>query len=71
MSQESTINLGDSRGRTGRVAHLSHISAVKEGVEVIFDIASIVSVVFHEDVKEANGGHRQILMESFVFAPSS
>jgi hypothetical protein len=61
------VNIGDSLGQTGQVAHEAKISAVRNGVEVMASIVSVAEIVFVKDEDKVGDGHRQILMKSFVF----
>jgi hypothetical protein len=67
-SQSYIVNIGDNLGQTGQVAHSAKISAIQDGVEATASIVSIAEIIFVTDSAEMGGGHREILMKSFVFA---
>jgi hypothetical protein len=68
LSQSFVVNIGDSLGQTGQVAHSAKISAVQDGVEATASIVSVAEIIFVKNPNEVGGGHREILMKSFVFA---
>ena len=68
LSQSFIVNIGDNLGQTGQVAHSAKISAIQDGVEATASIVSIAEIIFVTDSTEVGGGHREILMENFVFA---
>lgn len=65
LSQEFVVNVGDNLGQTGQVAYTAHCSAIKDEAEITFTVAAVVDVIF---ISNAEGGGRQISLESFVFA---
>lgn len=44
------------------------VAAVVDGVETNFKVISVADLVFKSDLRENLGGHRQISVQSFVFA---
>ena len=66
VSQSCIVNVGDSIGRTGQVAHTARGTAIQRGVSVAFTIVSVADISFHSNVKEKLDGHRQISIQSFV-----
>jgi hypothetical protein len=63
LNQSCIVNVGDEQGNTGQVAHTARGAGIREGVAVTFTVVSVAEVIW---VGTLSGGHRQIIVQSFV-----